>query len=82
MREPAGGRELRTYRTRGLIVLSEGATPTAEDLRRMRRIRRLRRDLGLPYESIDVVLRLLDRLETEQHARPPRPAVRITVIGR
>jgi DNA-binding transcriptional MerR regulator len=75
-------RELQAYAASGLLTLDE-AGPTESDLRRARRIRRLRRDLGLSYEAIDVVLRLIDRLEAaEQTGGGERPTVRITVIGR
>ena len=76
-------RELQAYAASGLLTLGE-AGPTEADLRRARRIRRLRRDLGLSYEAIDVVLRLVDRLEAgEQRGDGERrPSVRITVVGR
>jgi hypothetical protein len=32
-------------------------------VRRLRRIRRLRRDLGLDVEAVAIVVRLLDRIE-------------------
>jgi DNA-binding transcriptional MerR regulator len=76
-------RELQAYADSGLLTLEE-AGPTEADLRRARRIRRLRRDLGLSYEAIEVVLRLVDRLEAaEQRGGGEwRPSVRITVVGR
>jgi DNA-binding transcriptional MerR regulator len=76
-------RELQAYAASGLLTLGE-AGPTEADLRRARRIRRLRRDLGLSYEAIDVVLRLVDRLEAgeQRGGGERRPTVRITVIGR
>ena len=75
-------RELQAYAASGLLTLGE-AGPTEADLRRARRIRRLRRDLGLSYEAIEVVLRLVDRLEAEQRGGGEwRPSVRITVVGR
>jgi DNA-binding transcriptional MerR regulator len=71
------------YETYGLLVLEPGAEPTQAQMQRIRRIRRLHRDLGLSYEAIDVVLRLLDRLEAAEAARSEhRPALRITVVGR
>jgi DNA-binding transcriptional MerR regulator len=78
-----GRRELETYVASGLIAIA-GAGPTEADLRRARRIRRLRRDLGLSYEAIEVVLRLVDRLEAAERAEAdaPQPTVRITVVGR
>jgi DNA-binding transcriptional MerR regulator len=85
IRRGLSARELRVYRARGLLVLAEGATPTAADLRRARRIRRLRRDLGLSYEAIEVVLRLVDRLEAAERgggAAERGAGSRITVLGR
>ncbi|HVS44003.1 MAG TPA: chaperone modulator CbpM [Candidatus Dormibacteraeota bacterium] len=78
-----GRRELQTYIAGGLVAIAD-AGPTEADLRRVRRIRRLHRDLGLSYEAIEVVLRLVDRLEAAEHAEAdaPRPTVRVTVIGR
>jgi DNA-binding transcriptional MerR regulator len=77
-------RELVLYQSHGLLVLEPGEQPTEAQMQRVRRIRRLHRDLGLSYEAIDVVLRLLDRLEAaEAPPRPERrPALRITVLGR
>jgi len=77
-----GRRELQTYVASGLVAIAD-AGPTEADLRRVRRIRRLHRDLGLSYEAIEVVLRLVDRLEAAEHAEAdaPRPTVRVTVIG-
>jgi DNA-binding transcriptional MerR regulator len=76
-------RELQAYAASGLLTLDE-AGPTEADLLRARRIRRLRRDLGLSYEAIAIVMRLVDRLEAAEHRGdgPRRPAVRITVVGR
>jgi DNA-binding transcriptional MerR regulator len=76
-------RELQAYAAGGLLTLGE-AGPTEADLRRARRIRRLRRDLGLSYEAIDVVLRLVDRLEAgeQRGGGERRPSARITVVGR
>lgn len=84
---PARGvtrRELVLYESHGLLLLEPGAQPTEAQMQRVRRIRRLHRDLGLSYEAIDVVLRLLDRLEAAEAAPRPerRPALRITVVGR
>jgi hypothetical protein len=82
-RQSLGRRELQSYEARGLLRLGEGPGPTAAELERARRIRRLRRDLGLSYESIDIVLRLVDRLEAAGAGRAEsQPSVRITVVGR
>jgi MerR HTH family regulatory protein len=76
-------RELLAYESHGLVVLDPGAPPTEAQMQRIRRIRRLRRDLGLSYDAIDIVLRLLDRVEAaEAPRRESRPALRITVVGR
>ena len=46
-------------------------------VRRLRRIRRLRRDLGLSLDAAIIVLRLLDRIDELEgtHAGPPRARV-------
>jgi DNA-binding transcriptional MerR regulator len=77
-------RELLTYEAHGLVVVEPGVPPTEEDMRRIRRIRRLRKDLGLSYDAIVIVLRLLDRLEAAERGRARtdgRAAIRITVVG-
>jgi hypothetical protein len=52
-------------------------------MQRVRKILRLRRDLGLSSDAIDIVLRLVHHLEAAERARPgSRPALRITVVGR
>jgi MerR family transcriptional regulator/heat shock protein HspR len=43
---------------------------TEADLGRLRRIRRLREDLGLNTAGIEVVLRLIDQIETLQAGQP------------
>jgi hypothetical protein len=54
--------ELARYQELEVIALSEGALSPAL-LRRLRRIHRLRRDLGLDVESVAIIIRLLDRIE-------------------
>jgi DNA-binding transcriptional MerR regulator len=54
-------REVSIYQQHGLLVESEVASPEAD--RRVRRIRRLRRDLGLSYDAIALVERLVERIE-------------------
>lgn len=49
-------------------------------LARLRRIHRLRRDLGLDPDAVEVVVRLLDRLEALGAGRPPVARVRIVRI--
>jgi hypothetical protein len=82
MPRTVGRRELQTYAANGLLALA-GAGPSEADMRRVRRIRRLHRDLGLSYEAIEVVLRLVDRLEASERGEAPerRSTVRITVVG-
>jgi MerR family transcriptional regulator/heat shock protein HspR len=65
--------QLRRYEAAGLFRPSgepEGprgrARYTDEDLRRIRRIRRLQRDLGLNLAGLQVTMRLLDQLEALQ----------------
>ncbi|HEY8740785.1 MAG TPA: chaperone modulator CbpM [Candidatus Dormibacteraeota bacterium] len=45
---------------------------TEETIWRVRRVRRLRRDLGLQYEAIEVIVRLLDRIETLEGEQFPK----------
>jgi hypothetical protein len=52
-------RELVTYRAHGLRVDGDADTVAL----RVRRIRRLRRDLGLSYDIIAIVLPLVERVE-------------------
>jgi MerR family transcriptional regulator, heat shock protein HspR len=73
--------QLRRYEQAGLIEPSgEPEDPrgkrryTEQDLRRIRRIRRLERDLGLNIAGLQVVIRLLDQVERlqselEEHRR-------------
>jgi hypothetical protein len=57
-----------------VVVLRNGADDP-DLLRRLRRARRLRRDLGLSMDAVEIILRLLDRievLERSQQASAPR----------
>ena len=54
-------REVLIYQQHGLVAGGEVASPEVE--RRVRRIRRLRRDLGLSYDAIALVERLIERIE-------------------
>jgi MerR family transcriptional regulator/heat shock protein HspR len=61
--------QLRRYEQLGLLAPSgdpedASATPryTDEDLRRLRRIRRMQRDLGLNLAGIQVAMHLLDQI--------------------
>lgn len=49
-------------------------------LARLRRIRRLRRDLGLDPDAVEVVVRLLDRLDAVEPRRGVTAQVRIVRI--
>lgn len=55
--------EVRRYERAGVVALPEDGRFTEADLRRLRRVRRLRRDLGLQLEAIAIILRLVERLE-------------------
>jgi MerR HTH family regulatory protein len=53
-----------------LDVLLVGREPAeATMMRRLRRARRLRRDLGLSLDAVAIILRLLDRIEALQQAQ-------------
>jgi DNA-binding transcriptional MerR regulator len=71
-------REVLYYRSRGLLDESEILSRELE--RRVRRIRRLRRDLGLSYDVITLVLPLIERIEQLEGRSVELPAVRI--VGR
>ncbi len=65
--------QLRRYEQLGLVKPSDGADPgsasrvySEDDLRRLRRIRRIQRDLGLNLDAVQVVMRLVDQVEQLQ----------------
>jgi hypothetical protein len=58
-----------------LVVLADGALE-ARLVRRLRRARRLRRDLGLSVDAVAIVLRLLDRVEALEGSSGP-PVARV-----
>ena len=63
--------QLRRYERVGLVVPSrvpDDRTPrySEEDVRRIRRLRRMQRDLGLNMAGLEVAVRLLDQLEALQ----------------
>lgn len=72
--------QLRRYEQLGLIAPSgepdESSAPrySEEDLRRLRRIRRLQRDLGLNLAGIHVAVRLLDQIADLQRRLDERPS--------
>jgi hypothetical protein len=60
-------RELVVYRAHGLVDGDVAATPALQV--RVRRIRRLHRDLGLNYDVIALVLPLVERIEELERRR-------------
>ncbi|HZB96998.1 MAG TPA: MerR family transcriptional regulator [Candidatus Sulfotelmatobacter sp.] len=76
-RSGVGPRELRRYEEWGLLSLGEEAHD--ELVSRVRRIRRLRRHLGLSYDAIELVLRLVDRIERLE-GEPAGATSRTTVV--
>lgn len=73
-----GTRELEVYREWDLIP-EEMADPDQLALR-IRRIRRLRRDLGLSYDAIELVLRLVERVEAVEGRRRSVPTVTVRIL--
>jgi MerR HTH family regulatory protein len=61
-------RELVVYRAHGLVDGDVAATTPALQVR-VRRIRRLHRDLGLTYDVIALVLPLVERIEELERRR-------------
>jgi hypothetical protein len=53
------------------------AVPAASLAARMRRVGRLRRDLGLSFDAIAVIVRLLDRIDALEGRTRSRLTVRI-----
>jgi hypothetical protein len=51
--------------------------PAAVLAARLRRVRRLRRDLGLSFDAIAIIVRLLDRIESVEGRGRSRMTVRI-----
>jgi DNA-binding transcriptional MerR regulator len=60
---------------RVVAVVDDAVRPAL--LRRLRRVRRLRRDLGLSLDAIVIVVRLLDRIEVLEGVRARRRGVRV-----
>lgn len=54
------------------LLLVRGGLAEATMMRRLRRARRLRRDLGLSLDAVAIILRLLDRIEALQQAQTQR----------
>ena len=62
-------RELTQYVELHMITLVPGEV-SETTLRRLRRIHRLRRDLGISVDVVAIIIRLLDRIqELEDHER-------------
>jgi hypothetical protein len=59
-----------------VVTLSDGTVRPAL-VRRLRRVRRMRRDLGLSLDAVVIILRLLDRIEALEGSRPPGVTARI-----
>jgi hypothetical protein len=72
---------LRTAEVRRLVQLEivavGGETMQPALLRRLRRVRRLRRDLGLSLDAAIIVIRLLDRIDALEGERRGRLRVRV-----
>jgi len=58
-----------------VVVAGEVLQPAL--VRRLRRIRRLRRDLGLSLDAAIIVLRLLDRIDELEGTRLGSPRARV-----
>lgn len=59
-----------------VVTLSDGTVRPAV-LRRLRRVRRMRRDLGLSLEAVAIIMRLLDRIEVLEGGRTRTVAARV-----
>jgi hypothetical protein len=63
----------------GGVTVSEGAVRPAL-VRRLRRVRRMRRDLGLSLEAVVIILRLLDRIEVLEGGAQRSARVRVVEL--
>jgi hypothetical protein len=52
-----------------VVEISDGPERPAL-VRRLRRVRRMRRDLGLSLDAVVIIMRLVDRIEALEGARP------------
>jgi hypothetical protein len=68
--------ELRRYMEMEAVTLTNGEVSTTL-VRRLRRIRRLRKDLSLSVDAVVIILRLLDRIEAVEEASPPKVRIRV-----
>lgn len=60
--------EIRRFVDLDVLLVRRGLAEAAM-MRRLRRARRLRRDLGLSLDAVAIILRLLDRIEALQQAQ-------------
>jgi hypothetical protein len=68
--------EVRRYIQVGVVTLTDkGLQP--EMVRRLRRARRLRRDLGLSMDAIVIILRLVERVEALEGTHPRGVVARV-----
>jgi len=63
--------EIRRFVDLDVLLIGRGRAE-ATTMRRLRRARRLRRDLGLSPDAVAIILRLLDRIEALQQAQARR----------
>ena len=63
--------EIRRFVDLDVLLVRRGLAE-ATMMRRLRRARRLRRDLGLSLDAVAIILRLLDRIEALQQAQAQR----------
>jgi hypothetical protein len=68
--------EVRYFIQVGIVSLTDQGVPPAM-LRRLRRARRLRRDLGLSMDAIAIILRLVERVEALEGTHPRGLAARV-----
>lgn len=68
--------EIRRLVGLGVVRVKDGPVEPAL-VRRLRRARRLRHDLGLSVDAVVIILRLLDRIEALEGTRRWRGGVRI-----
>jgi hypothetical protein len=68
--------EIRRYVQLDLVSTADG-TVRPGVMRRLRRARRLRRDLGLSVDAVVIVLRLLDRIDALEGRTTPSRRARV-----
>jgi hypothetical protein len=62
---------------RHFLELDVVRLPDGTLVRRLRRVHRMRRDLGLSLEAVVIIMRLLDRIEALEGGRPPGITARV-----